>query len=377
MKILYDGEIYSIFRHGGVVRYFYHLISGLSSSYRPILLGNQMPEIAPQHPKLELAIKSHAWAGNGLKPVRKWLERGFCSRKWVEFEPDLIHPTYYNEVARGRYDQRKVPMVLTVYDMIHERFPDQVDRRRSHSEKKRQAIQRADHLLCISETTRQDLLERFQIPAAKTSVTLLAVDELFFCDSDSPPDVPQEVPYFLFIGRRDPYKNFSLVLQAMDRLQQDRPDHSLPFQLHVLGAPLTAAEREEIQRCHLTAHVHWESVKDDLGLRDRYRQSLGLVFPSLWEGFGLPLLEALAAGTCVIASDIPVFRELVDEGFEAFDPGSADSLSAALWRIYDQPQFRQQRIQLGQKQLGRYRWENTVAATEQVYRSLVQQGVTT
>lgn len=376
MKILFDGEIYSIFRHGGVIRYFHHLIAGLPPDDIPILLGNHLPDPLPCHPQLELAVKSHEWVAAGLKPVRKWLDRGYCQRKVSELAPDIIHPTYFNEVARGRYDQRKVPLVLTVYDMIHERFPERTDRRGTHSEKKRRAVDRADHIFCISHTTQLDLIERFAVPPEKTSVTLLAVDDQFYVPqvvstgSESTPARAEERPYLLHVGRRDHYKNFDLLLQALFHLKQQSPQRELPCRLQVLGPPLTDTERQQLDELQLAQDVSWQAVHSDGDLKDWYRRSLALVFPSLWEGFGLPLLEALAAGTCVVASDIPVFRELVGDGFEPFDPQAVDSLVDALQRILDNPAHRQQRIDTGRAALGRFHWRNTVDQTVAVYRRL-------
>lgn len=376
MRILYDGEIYSIFRHGGVIRYFQHLIAGLPPEDIPFLMGNRMPDVLPSHPNLQLAIQSYDWVATPLKPIRKWLDRGFCHRKWREVEPDLIHPTYFNEVARGRYDQRKVPLVLTIYDMIHERFPDQVDRHGRHSEKKRQAVNRADHLLCISETTRQDLIDWFNVPPEKTSVTLLAVDDTFSRNLDanesSEPPNANAAPYFLFLGRRDRYKNFGLLLDALFISRNKLAEKTLPFQLQVLGAPLTAEESQRIAELGLQRTVVWQPVLDDRTLRYWYQHSLALVFPSLWEGFGLPLLEALASGTCVIGSDIPVFRELVGDGFEPFDPNDAESLAAALERILHNPAERARRIAIGVDRLPRYNWAATAASTRAVYDQLWQ-----
>jgi len=376
MKILFDGEIYSIFRHGGVIRYFHHLIAGLPPEDTPILLGNHLPEPLPNHPQLELAVKSHEWVAAGLKPIRKWLDRGYCQRKFSELEPDIIHPTYFNEVARGRYDQRKVPLVLTVYDMIHERFPERTDRRGIHSEKKRRAVERADHIFCISQTTQFDLIERFNVPPEKTSVTLLAVDDAFFVaeSASSPTELGQNAaadrPYLLHVGRRDHYKNFDLLLQALSQLKRQSPANELPCRLQVLGPPWTTAERQRLDELQLAPDVVWQGVNYDQELKDCYRRSLALVFPSLWEGFGLPLLEALAAGTCVVASDIPVFRELVGAGFEPFDPHSVDSLVEALQKILHDPGHRRQRIETGRAALTKFQWQNTVQQTYAVYRNL-------
>lgn len=376
MRILYDGEIYSIFKHGGVVRYFHELITGLPQEDQPVILGQQVPSQLPSHPQLQMTIRPPLplpvrWI-ELIKPWRKALERRFCNHSWPLLKPDLVHPTYYNEVARGRYHDRRVPLVLTVYDMIHERFPAQVDRRGTHSEKKRAAVAQADHVLCISETTRQDLIERFQIPPERTSVTLLGVDRQHFSSQPTtPPPLKESLrDYFLFVGRRDEYKNFRMLLQAMRELESDAVGTEPPFRLVVVGDPFTPSEQELIHRWGLERWIHWEPTGDDRALQQWYAHSIALIFPSLWEGFGLPLLEAMAAGTCVIASDIPVFRELAEGHFVPFDPYDPSSLAAAMREVSQHPAKRQRLLDLSEAILSRFTWRETVRQTHAVYNSL-------
>jgi glycosyltransferase involved in cell wall biosynthesis len=178
-------------------------------------------------------------------------------------------------------------------------------------------------------------------------------------------------PNYLFVGRRDRYKNFWLLLEALVLCRTQYRDGILPFTLQVLGAPFTPEESNRLAELNLLGTVVWEPVLDDDTLRQFYRRSLALVFPSLWEGFGLPLLEALAAGTCVIGSEIPVFRELVGEGFEPFDPNDAESLANALQRIFLQPDLRARRIAIGSSHLIRYSWQSTAVQTRAIYQQIV------
>lgn len=374
MKILYDGEIYSIFRRGGVIRYFHNLISRLPAQCHPIVLGNDdMPE-SPAHPNLQQHVHANRWVPRHLKFVRKSLDRRYCRTRFRSLAPDLIHPTYFQNVARGRYDQRRVPLVLTVYDMIHERFGEQIDRSGKHSLMKREAIRRADHLICISETTRQDLMDRFDIPETQTSVTLLGVEPQFFCSPECMvPDVPvpedftPERPYFVFVGRRDLYKNWDRLLEAFRQVHQQQPE----IQLAIVGSEFSADEKEVIASLKLTqAIVHLGTV-DDPTLIAIYRRSLGFIFPTLWEGFGLPLLEGIASGTCVLASDIPVFREIADGGFQPFDPYVPDSIAQAMLDVANDDQLREDLIQRGKQLLPRYDWAETARQTFQIYQQVL------
>lgn len=369
MKILYDGEIYSIFRRGGVIRYFHNLISRLPDRCHPIVIGNSdMPE-SPPHPNLQQHFHTNRWVPRSLKFVRKSLDRRYCRSRYRSLAPDLIHPTYFQNVARGRYDHRKVPLVLTVYDMIHERFADLIDRNGKHSQLKREAIARADHLICISQTTRQDLIERFGIPETRTSVTLLGVEPQFF-HQESPATTADDpvvaAPYFVFVGRRDLYKNWDRFLEAFQQVQKKLTE----LRLAVVGSPFTSEEMAQLQQMALQdAVVHLGTV-DDPTLVRLYQKSLGFVFPTLWEGFGLPLLEGIASGTCVLASDIPVFREIADGGFQPFDPYDPEAIADAMRIIAEQPDRRRQVIENGRQLLGQYDWAQTAQRTYEIYQQV-------
>ncbi|GEM_PF-2370577 len=412
MKILYDGEIYSIFQRGGVVRYFDNLISRLPATDQPMLLGNDQPLELPKHPNLKQYFYANRWVPAGLKFVRKSLDRRYCRRTFNSINPEIIHPTYFQNVARGRFDKRKVPLVLTVYDMIHERFADEMDRRGNHSLKKREAVNRADHIICISETTRSDLIERFNIPLEKTSVTMLAADDHFLAAFNQVADpqasgdpasgvqaggvqaggvqagdlanasivaanglanrlaIPSR-PYFVFVGRRDSYKNFDRLLDGFVILKQRNHGKTLDFQLAIVGDDFSPPENEKIASRQLTDDVVHLGTVSDQALVQIYRQSLGFIFPTLWEGFGLPLLEGIAAGTCVLASDIPIFNEIAAGGFQPFDPYQAESIADAVTRIVEHSDIRQQIMQRGQTSLARYSWKTTVQETIEIYRNMI------
>lgn len=374
MKILYDGEIYSIFRRGGVIRYFHNLIARLPRQCHPLVLGNdEMPE-SPDHPNLRQHVHANRWVPKPLKFVRKSLDRRYCRARFRSLAPDIIHPTYFQNVAKGRYDRREVPLVLTVYDMIHERFAAEIDRNGKHSQLKRDAVRRADHLICISETTRQDLIERFGIPESRTSVTLLGVEPQFSDPAAlaSHHDLQGEwwnrlsAPYFVFVGRRDLYKNWDRLLKAFQQVQATHPE----IRLAVVGSRFGPEEQLAIDRLGLTAAVVHLGAVNDPTLVAIYRKSLGFVFPTLWEGFGLPLLEGIASGTCVLASDIQVFREIAAGGFEPFDPYDPESIAQAMLIIASDPEHRQQIIQRGQQLLPAYNWADTAARTFEIYQNV-------
>lgn len=384
MKILYDGEIYSIFQRGGVVRYFHNLISHLPADCQPVLLGNHAPLESPEHQNLQQFVYTNQWVPGPLKFFRKWLDRRYCRSVLKSIHPDIIHPTYFQNVARGRFDRRTVPLVLTVYDMIHERYADQMDRSGKHSRKKLAAVERADHVICISETTRQDLIRFFDVAPEKTSVTLLGVDSTF--NGLEPNDARAKVPvdlasptiasldqrYFVFVGRRDEYKNFDHLLQAFSLLRQ-RSQGNLGYDLVVVGDPFSVAEQERIKQLGLGPQnvIHLGTI-DDPTLVRIYQSALGFIFPTRWEGFGLPLLEAIAAGTCVLASDIPIFHEIAADAFEAFDPNDPESIADAVATIASDSEKREAYILKGRQLLKQFSWQATVAQTVDIYQRVIR-----
>jgi glycosyltransferase involved in cell wall biosynthesis len=278
-------------------------------------------------------------------------------------KPDIVHETYYgtmNIVPKG------ARTVLTVLDMIHERFADSMGNEEFLSVKAN-AIKRADTIICISENTKKDLVEILKVNPAKISVVYLghAIGSTRIVSSQ--PVVPD--PYLLYVGPTDaPYKNFDRLLRAYGSKKRIYKNFKLvcfgprafPKQILALMDDI-GIERNNI--CHYSGN--------DVLLADLYTNSAAFVYPSLYEGFGIPPLEAMSFNCPVICSNASSIPEVVGDAGEYFDPYDIESISAAIEKVLFSSTLPQEMISRGQERTKKFSWEKCAEETEKVYCSLL------
>jgi len=364
IKILYDGQIYASQMAGGISRYFANLIRKLPESVSPVLTTCQTLNVNyPDHSNL----KTFHYQRFGFRPgrVSYWLEPHYFRAVNYLNRFDVIHPTYYNLLSQQDISKCCYPIVLTVWDMIHEIFPDQMDANGSHREMKRKAILAAQKIICISENTKKDLLERYPIPEKNITVTYLA-SELDISMSYGSESVP-ECPYFLYVGSRASYKNFESLLIAFAKIIPGADD----LALCVIGSPFTNDEEKLIHNLGLEDHIEHYGYVNNHHLAKLYRCSLAFVYPSLYEGFGIPPLEAMACGTIAIVANSSSLPEVVGDAALLFDPQSTDELNDQLRFVLDHPIERDRLISAGQTRAKQFSWDKTTSQTLEVYRSVV------
>ncbi|MBF2064480.1 MAG: glycosyltransferase family 4 protein [Calothrix sp. C42_A2020_038] len=361
MHILYDGQIYLMQVAGGINRYFANLINRLSENDFPAVTICETRNVNfPSHPNL----KTFYFQRRGFRPRRVsfWLEKIYfrAISKYKKF--DLVHPTYYSLLTGNSLDSYRIPTVITVHDMIHEKFyPDAID-----VEDKRKAIMAADAIICVSQNTKTDLLERYSLPEEKITVTYLA-SELDASMSYGAETVPTH-PYFLYIGNRMSYKNFDGLLLAFAKVAENNRD----VKLCVVGSPFNPDEQQLISELKLDARIEFYGYVSDQHLAKLYRCSVAFVYPSLYEGFGIPPLEAINCGTVVVAANTSSIPEVVGNGGLLFNPDINHELSDMLLFLLDNPSERERIIARGYKQAQNFSWDKTAAQTFEVYRNVTK-----
>jgi glycosyltransferase involved in cell wall biosynthesis len=253
--------------------------------------------------------------------------------------------------------------------MIHERFPqfynsslDDVARRQ-----KRRCIQNADAVICISEATLQDM-KRFygDLEGKVLSVTPLACSDIFRVlepDAGGLLDLAGE-PFLLYVGSRWGYKNFSSLLEIY-RSWDGRESVSLV----AVGPPWEKDENQVIKRLGLSERIKLFTDVDDETLCQLYNRAMAFVYPSLCEGFGIPLLEAMACGCPIIASRIPSTLEVAADCPVYFGPDRPDTFLAALDTVKAELRHTA-RIQKGLDRVKHFSWDETSQRTLAIYRSL-------
>ncbi|WP_204103353.1 MULTISPECIES: glycosyltransferase family 1 protein [Spirulina sp. CCY15215] len=364
MRILYDGSIYKMQVTGGVNRYFQNLIQRLPDCYTPILTTTGISHIGcPQHSNLKLKCY-HRF---GLHPGRisYFIEPYYF--RWIEgkVHPDLWHPTYYNLLNQREISQISRPIVITVHDTIHEIFADRLDPEGIQAQIKDKAIAAADTILCVSENTHQDLLKYYPHAEGKVKVTYLASElhqSLVLGDRTL-----IEQPYFLYVGSRWFYKNVETLLKAFKKVISVYKD----IKLCLVSSAFSEQEKRELTELNLTDYLILYDHIDDRTLAQLYHKSIALVYPSLYEGFGLPPLEAMSCGTVAIASNVSSIPEIVGDAALLFKPTSVDELADSMIFLLENPLERERLIEKGKQQVKLFSWEKTVNQTINTYQSLL------
>ena len=363
MQILYDGQIYAVQAAGGINRYFANLISRLPENYTPAITTCELRDVNfPQHTNQ----KTFFYQRFGFKPGRMcyWLEQYYFQAVSCFNRFNVLHPTYYSTLTRREMNLSKQPIVLTVYDMIHELFAEQMDSSGEQAEIKKRAILSADAIICISESTKRDLLERYALPEEKVTVTHLA-SEIDASMSYGNETVPSE-PYYLYVGGRGTYKNFDCLLIAFAETISKHPE----IKLCVVGSMFNQEEHRRISELKLEQNIEHYGYASDRHLAKLYRCSLAFVYPSLYEGFGIPPLEAMSCGTPVIASNTSSIPEVVGDAGILFNRESSNDLADILVSLIDNPLECDRLIQKGYKRSKLFSWDKTVAETLKVYHSV-------
>lgn len=366
MKIVFDHQIFYLQQYGGISRYFCELSSRLHKNK-----NFDISVIAPFHINQYLRANSHQGVRNNYFPTgfrgagriqragRRILLPLFHA---INADADVIHETYYSLNPTGRARCR----VVTVYDMIHEFFADDFKDDSFTTKAKRAAVARADHVICISESTRQDLIRLFGVDARKTTVVHLGYSLATNTSSVLPAKLASGRPYFLYVGNRSSYKNFLRLCESFSQSVMLRKDFDI---VSFGGGGLTGDEKIQLISLGIMGNVHHMSGDDAL-LASYYMGAAAFVYPSLYEGFGIPPLEAMGLGCPVACSNISSIPEVVGNAGTYFEPDCVNSMRDTLENLVQDSSLRSQLISKGYARLNQFSWDKCASETARVYESV-------
>lgn len=365
MKIIYDSQIFSTQVFGGISRYFCALAAQMltfpeteSRIVAPLYVNAYLRDLGKN-----IAVGQYVRRLPKSGRIIKLLNASLFGAIARSMRPDVVHETYYSQHPSYK---GKIPRVLTVYDMIHERFPESFSKNDSTPRIKACAVQRADHVFCISENTRRDLIETHLLPMDRVSVTYLGYDALPLTNVTAT-DLIGASPYLLYVGVRHGYKNFEGLLRAFAASAWLRDN----LRLVCFGSVgFSRQESELISSLRLTESQVIHLGGGDDRLAALYKGAAAFVYPSKYEGFGIPPLEAMSLDCPVICSNISSIPEVVGEAGEYFDPNDIDSIRAGIERVLQSSARRQELIVLGQLRRELFSWQRCAQETYDVYRSL-------
>jgi glycosyltransferase involved in cell wall biosynthesis len=365
LSVAFDHQIFDFQRYGGVSRYFVETATELAR--QPAC---QVAIVAPLHMNeylraVQAPVHRTAFFVGGVpksRRVARAVNTLLVPALLQNRKPDIVHRTYYEA------DQRPVKgarTVITVYDLIHERMGQSMAHD-VHARDKRAAIAAADHAICISESTRRDLIELFGVDPQRTSVVHLGFS-LMPGEAGAVPASPQR-PFILYVGLRGKYKNFQGLLDAYAASSRLRDQFDI---VCFGGGPFSANESAAIQTSGARAGSVVQRGGSDSVLQHLYRHAAVFVYPSLYEGFGIPPLEAMSFGCPVVCCPVASMPEVVGDAAAFFDPSDTDTLVSAIERATGDPAYRAQLVQSGTARLAHFSWQRCAAATLQVYRKLL------
>lgn len=354
--ILYDYQAFTMQRFGGISRYFCEII------YRMKTKQDIAVRFSINYYLLTWNIANH------LIPLPRFLYKRFknyCMKKNMELTNKLMqtnkeyifHPTYYNPSFLKQIGNH--PYVITVHDMIYERFPNIFSDADIVIQQKKEVITRANRIIAISENTKKDIVELLHIDPKK-------IDVVHHGTSMKPHTGKYKLKlpkrYLLYIGDRAPYKNFDRFMKAYSILQKEDSD------LYVVctGKALKVSEKATLQKLGVFNKLI-QIKASDIELQELYSRALLFVYPSLYEGFGIPILEAYACHCPVVLSNTSCFPEIAGNAACYFDPYSENSILSAIKNIIYNPQNRKNLIEAGSLRLKMYSWEKASKETEKVY----------
>ena len=388
IRVLMDSQAFDFQTHGGVSRCFAGLISHMPEDIDitlPILeTQNQYLKemgLAPEKDYYMEFCKGHPTSVNRfwykvLTNIRhghwrQWDRMPHYSifeaeRQLERGDFDVFHPTYFDPYFLDKIGKK--PFVLTVHDMISERYSGTYKFHDGQPQGKRKLIPRAAHIIAVSEHTKQDIVDLFDISPKKISVIYHGIDQSPYVPS---PEGNPNGRYILYVGGRNKYKNFLRLVHDVTPVLRNHQDMSVIC----TGKPFNREELRVLQESGLSGRFVQKFVESDQELMDLYHFAQVFVFPSEYEGFGIPILEAYKAGCPVLLNRASCFPEIAGDAaiYFGFD-GKEKSLQECIEDLLAwTPSQRQEFVDIQHQRLQLYTWEKAARELAEVYRKVANE----
>lgn len=381
-RVLYD-EGGFLMSHGGVSRYFAEMIRRLPDSVEwklamkstcNVYLREEPFNLPPHQQTVHDFIRQtlHGRSFCGVSYVYKWLarlmphrfpsgelanERAFA-RELRNGEFDVLHLTHPHPVKNiWRQVVGRKQIVVTVHDLI----PELIYRDRIIFNYRKQLLHDASHIIAVSENTKNDIVWLYGTPEDKISVIYHG------CLSTKALEVKpytSDVPYLLYVGKRGGYKRFAFLMKAIAPILKTGR-----LTLFCTGTEFNAEELTMIKELGVSGVVKQRFVSDN-EMMSLFAGAIAFVYPSIYEGFGIPILDAFSVNCPVILSRSSCFPEIAGDAALYFDPDDEKTLRSHIEDLQNNESLRKQMIVRGAKRLSGFSWEKCAKETGNVYRQL-------
>jgi len=385
IRVLYDAGGFRE-AHGGVSRYFTEMMKRLPHEieWKLGMVGTaneylkQPPFNIPQHRQTvhEFITKTlHGHSFRGVSYLYKMLARVMPNRfpsgelanervivrAYREGCFDVLHLTHPHPVENTwRYVVGKKPIVVTVHDLI----PEILQGNKRVAKCRRQLLRDATHIIAVSENTKRDIIKLYGTQEEKVSVIYHGFLMLNSSSNNARVVLPPS-PYVLYVGKRNGYKNFVFFIESIAPLMKERG-----LWLFCIGGAFTDGERELISRLGI-GHQTIQRIVQDSEMAAVYSHAVAFVYPSVYEGFGIPILDAFNAGCPVVLSRCSCFPEVAGDAALYFDKDDAETLRGHILDLVCNHELRTALVVKGRKRVTAFSWERCASETALVYRNVL------
>lgn len=368
MKILQDHQTFIRQRFGGIARYHYELDKGLKN------LGEDSSIFAllPQCEYLKGEKRMFKFHNKMLRNAVLILNDictiiYICIKSFSKKSIDVVHVTWYktNYVkALNCFLRKKRPKVIvTIHDLIHEMVQETDPIMKKGVKDRQKALSIADGIICVSENTKRDLLAFYPNIA---TIPIKVIHECASCNSNDIKTIELQKKFFLFVGNRSGYKNFVNFARGISEIVK-KFDYII---FCAGGGPFNSDEKELIRKLDIGDRIIQKNVSDN-ELVYLYKHAECFIFPSLYEGFGIPILEAFQCRCPVLLHEGSCFQEIGGDAVMYFDGKDTDSILSAIQKIISDNKLRKKLIDKGEVRLKEFSSEKMAKETLLFYNEVM------
>jgi len=361
MKVLYDHTCF-MQKFGGVPRYFVELIKRmpLEDVILTVRFSNNEYLKELSEAKIRSFLPNYDFRGKAR------LESEFGKLFSIPFilnrDYDIYHQTHYDPYA-FKYLSKKVKSVMTIHDMNFWAIPNYYSPKSGTMQNQITSAKKVDHIITISNNSKNDICNFWNINEDKISVIYHGIN---LEDYISKSAYLSDSPYVLFVGSRNKYKNFEGMLESYSRLIMKYPD----LQLFCAGNSASKSDTALLHKFRIVDSVKFIQASNQ-ELISLYKGAKVFVFPSFYEGFGLPILEAMASNCPIALSRTSCFPEIAKDAVAYFDPNDVDEMTAVIDKILSDEIYCSSLIERGARRVKEFSWDTSAAEHVKLYQSLI------
>lgn len=357
MKILFDHQIFALQRYGGVSKYFFEILSNLPREEwdSTVLFSNN-----EYYKSLNLRYLSFCPQKKikGIYHILNELNKPYTLWRILTSDCDVIHLTHFN--SPRFFDRLNKPVVVTFHDMNFSLW----DKNEYLAKLQRNSVDKADKIVCVSNNTKNDLVNMWGVPDNKIQVIYHGVSSIQHAAYENGRIV--EYPYILYVGQRKTFKNFNRLVRAFKNITSNNKD----LKLVCTNLPFTAEEYVLFKELDIIDRVISISASE-VQMANLYYYAELFVYPSIYEGFGMPILEAMSYSCPTVIANASCFPEIAGDAAMYFDPLNIDEMTEAIKLLLNDDALKSKLIEKGLLLCNKFTWKKSAQEHRELYTKML------